>query len=49
MINTYVSNPNPDFLHRKQIEEEIKQNDGYCISVGEHNEDTRCPCKEFRE
>ena len=41
--------PNPDFLHRKKIEEAIKENDGYCCCAIEKNEDTKCMCKDFRE
>lgn len=41
--------PNPDFLHRKKIEELIKDNDGYCCCAVEKTEDTKCMCKEFRE
>ena len=41
--------PNPDFLHRKKIEEAIKNNDGYCCCALEKNEDTKCMCRDFRE
>ena len=41
--------PNPDFLHRKKIEEAIKNNDGYCCCALEKNEDTKCICRDFRE
>ena len=41
--------PNPDFMHRKEIEEAIKANGGYCCCAIEKNEDTLCICKEFRE
>ena len=41
--------PNPDFIHRKQIEEAIKDNDGYCCCAFEKNQDTHCMCKDFRE
>ena len=40
---------NPDFLHRKKIEEAIKNNDGYCCCALEKNEDTKCMCRDFRE
>jgi len=40
--------PNPDFLHRKQIEEAIKENDGYCCCALEKTDDTKCMCKDFR-
>lgn len=32
-----------------QIRQQIKNNDGYCISNLTKNEDTKCMCKEFRE
>lgn len=41
--------PNPNFLHRKKIEEAIKNNDGYCCCAIEKNEDTKCMCRDFRE
>lgn len=28
--NNYITIPNPDFVHRKEIEEAIKENGGYC-------------------
>ena len=40
--------PNPDFMKRTQIKEDIKLNDGYCISKPQ-SEDTKCICTEFRE
>lgn len=45
----YIPEPNPNFAHRKRIEEAIKENDGYCCCMLEKNEDTFCPCKSFRE
>jgi len=48
-IQEYNILPNPDFLHRKKIEEAIKNNDGYCCCAIDKNEDTRCMCKDFRE
>ena len=41
--------PNPDFIHRKKIEEAIKNNDGYCCCALEKTEETKCLCKYFRE
>lgn len=41
--------PNPDFMHRKKIEEAIKNNDGYCCCALDKNDDTKCMCKDFRE
>lgn len=32
-----------------QIRQQIKNNDGYCISNPTKNEDTKCMCKEFLE
>lgn len=40
---------NPNEKVRKAIEERIRKNDGYCPCRFEKNEDTKCPCKEFRE
>ena len=33
----------------QEVEEAIKNNDGYCCCKFEKTEDTLCPCKEFRE
>ena len=41
--------PNPDFIHRKKIEEAIKNNDGYCCCALDKNDDTKCICRDFRE
>ena len=49
MNKEYISIPNPNFVFRKEIEDNIKNNDGYCITTTEHNDDTKCPCKEFKE
>lgn len=49
MVTDYEIFPNPDFVHRKKIEEAVKNNEGYCPCKLEKNEDTRCPCKEFRK
>ena len=27
----------------------LKKNGGYCLCMPSKNEDTKCPCKEFRE
>ena len=32
MSEDFIILPNPDFIHRKKIEELIKNNDGYCIT-----------------
>jgi hypothetical protein len=47
--NSYEIIQNPDFIHRKEIEEAIKANDGYCCCALEKNDDTKCICKDFRE
>lgn len=31
------------------VQEAIDANDGYCPCAIYQNEDTRCPCKEFRD
>ena len=49
LTKEYEMIPNPDFLHRKKIEEAVKNNDGYCPCAIEHSEDTLCPCKAFRD
>ena len=48
-MKDYLVNENPDFIHRKEIEEAIKLNGGYCCCALEKTDDTRCMCKEFRE
>lgn len=47
--NNYEIIQNPDFIHRKEIEEAIKANDGYCCCALEKSDDTKCICKDFRE
>lgn len=32
-----------------EVRAKIKENGGYCPCRLEKNEDTKCPCKEFRE
>ena len=34
---------------KNKIIERIKINDGFCPCVTERNEDTLCPCKDYRE
>ena len=48
MVEDYIIYPNPDFIFRKKIEEEIKNNDGFCLNCTEHTEETKCPCVEFK-
>lgn len=49
LAKEYEYVPNPDFIHRKKIEEAIKNNGGYCCCKVDQNEDTLCMCKEFRD
>lgn len=49
MDDSYLLIKNPDETHRKVVIRAIKANGGYCISKKEHNEDTKCHCKEYRE
>ncbi len=32
-----------------EIKKKLKENGGYCPCRMEQTEDTKCPCKEFRE
>lgn len=32
-----------------EIKQKLKENDGYCPCRLTKTEDTKCPCKEFRE
>jgi len=32
-----------------EIKTKLKENDGYCPCALEHNRDTMCMCKEFRD
>lgn len=41
--------PNPDFIHRKKIEEAISNNDGYCCCALEKTDATKCMCEYFKE
>lgn len=36
-------------LHRNYVKNEIKKNKGYCPCQIPKSEDTKCPCKNFRE
>ena len=42
-----IKNPDGDFV--RQMKKELKANNGYCPSAMEWNNDTRCPCRDFRE
>ena len=33
----------------KEIKQALKENNGYCPCMIEKDEDTKCPCKHFRE
>ena len=44
-----IHTPNPDERQYVSILVEISENNGYCLTKAEHNEDTLCPCKIFRE
>lgn len=48
LADGYIKILNPDFIKRKQIEEDIKLNDGYCLSKPKE-EGNKCVCKEFEE
>jgi ferredoxin-thioredoxin reductase catalytic subunit len=39
---------NPDKNKIVEIRKAIEENDGYCCCMIERNEDTKCPCYEFR-
>lgn len=34
---------------RPEVGDRVEENDGYCPCAIERNEDTLCPCKDFRE
>lgn len=38
-----------DFEHVAKIREKLKENGGFCPCRLTKTEDTKCPCKEFRE
>lgn len=40
---------NPDSATYKEVTEAVEENNGYCPCAIVKNEDTRCPCREFRE
>lgn len=40
---------NPDMDERTEILEDIEALGGYCPCSLVRNEDTKCPCKQFRE
>ena len=40
---------NPDDNVYQEITQAVKDNDGYCPCMISKSDDTKCPCKEFRE
>jgi len=40
---------NPDKEYAKEVQRQLKENDGYCPCSLLKNPDTKCMCKEFRE
>lgn len=40
---------NPDATAYKEMTNAVNENCGYCPCMFEKTEDTRCPCREFRE
>lgn len=49
MNKQFTIAPNPDFALRKQIEEAIKKNDGYCCCSTQKTPATKCICEEFKQ
>ena len=46
---TYEIVKNPDGEFVKNLKKRIKNNNGYCPCRFEKNQDTKCPCKDFKE
>lgn len=40
---------NADVQYRDEVLQKLKENDGYCPCKLDHNGDTKCKCKEFRD
>lgn len=40
---------NPDAAIYEEMTEAVKKNGGYCPCMFTKDEDTRCPCRDFRE
>lgn len=40
---------NPDLKKRKEVQQKVKNNKGYCPCMIVKNENTICPCKPCRE
>lgn len=47
MKKKFILNPDPNELGF--IRSSIRNNDGYCPCALDRSEDTKCPCKAFRE
>ncbi len=41
--------PNPDKEKYAEMTVAVFNNGGFCPCLWDKNEDTKCPCKEFRE
>lgn len=44
-----IQNPEWSEDEHKLFAQKIKENNGYCPCSLLQNDDTKCPCKEFRE
>lgn len=40
---------NPDEVIYNNVSAAVKNNKGYCPCIIYHSDDTKCPCKSFRE
>lgn len=47
VIYTVVKNPDLEYV--RNLKKKIKANNGFCPCQMEKSEDTKCPCKVFRE
>ena len=43
----FILNPDDEFV--RNLKKRIKANSGYCPCAIVKNQDTKCPCKDFRE
>ena len=41
--------PNPDCKKYAEVTVAVHDNSGFCPCAIDKNDDTKCPCKEFRE
>ena len=41
--------PNPDTIKYAEVTVAVFENGGFCPCAIEKSDDTKCPCKEFRE